>query len=68
VSRFLPQRFGAFTRFWRVNNRPSDSLPVGTTFRETANATDEDTGEKGLQVDDNFVSSTLKSIAGVASR
>src|SRR5581483_3092086 len=49
-------------------NNPYFPLPPGTTYRETATVTDPDTGQKGFQVDENFVTRTLKNIAGVQAR
>src|SRR4051794_40363043 len=49
-------------------DNPYFPLPVGTTFRETASVTDPDNGETGFQIDENFVTSAVKSIAGVQAR
>src|SRR5438045_1874028 len=49
-------------------DNPYFPLVPGTTHRETGTVTDPDTGETGFQIDEDFVTNTTKTIAGVKTR
>ena len=56
-----------FTPNAPINNRYFPLVP-GTTFRSAAHTSDPDTGESGFEVDEDFVTSQTRNIAGVPAR
>src|SRR4051812_33345699 len=56
-----------FTPGAPINNRYFPLVP-GTTYRSAAHTSDPDTGESGFEVDEDFVTSQTRSIAGVPAR
>jgi hypothetical protein len=50
-----------------INNRYFPLVP-GTTYRSAAHTSDPDTGESGFEVDEDFVTSQTRNIAGVPAR
>src|SRR5436305_12116764 len=46
-------------------NNPYFPLVPGTTYRSAAHTSDPDTGESGFEVDEDFVTSHTRNIAGV---
>src|SRR3954454_2065868 len=56
-----------FTPGAPINNTYFPLVP-GTTYRSAAHTSDPDTGESGFEVDEDFVTSQTRSIAGVPAR